>query len=78
MTLTMAQGSVGGASKAGLRLCGFSSTGVFVEEVVPGSQADTSGQVQKGDQLLEIDGKTIGKPTCVTDFEVVYCSSFHI
>ena len=56
----MAQGSVGGASKAGLRLTGFSSTGVFVEEVLPGSQAEVEGLVQRGDQLLQINETKIG------------------
>ncbi len=57
----MARGSVGGASKAGLRLSGFSTTGVFVEEVLPGSQAEVKGQIQRGDQLLKINGTKIGR-----------------
>ena len=52
---------MGGASKAGLRLGGFSSTGVFVEGVLPGSETEKDGQFREGDQLLEIDGRKIGE-----------------
>ena len=51
---------MGGASKAGLRLSGLSSTGVFVDRVLPGSQAEVEGHIQRGDQLLEINGRKIG------------------
>lgn len=52
---------MGGASKAGLQLGGFSSTGVFVDGVLPGTEAEVKGQIQKGDQLLEVNGGKIGE-----------------
>ena len=52
---------MGGASKAGLQLGGFSTTGVFVEEVVSGSEAEVKGQLRSGDQILQLDRTKIGK-----------------
>ena len=60
MTLTLTEGTVGGASKAGLQLGGFTSTGVFVEAVLPGSEAAVEGQIQKADQLLKVNDIEIG------------------
>ena len=47
---------MGGASKAGLQLGGFSSTGVFIEKLLPGNEAE----LQTGDQLLQINETKIG------------------
>ena len=52
---------MGGASKAGLKLGGFSTTGVFVDSIIPGSEAEMKDLVQKGDQLLQINDTKIGK-----------------
>lgn len=72
---------MGGASKAGLELGGFSSTGVFVEDLIPGSEAEVKGQLRKGDQLLEINGTKIGTPLSMDSVEThsecsCYCYFF--
>jgi hypothetical protein len=56
VTLVLTKGTVGGASKVGLQLGGFSSTGVFIERLLPGNEAP----LKIGDQLLEINETKIG------------------
>jgi len=60
VSITMGGLAVGGARRVGLELIGLSSTGVFIDEVSPGGEAERS-DLRKGDQILEVDDKHVGE-----------------
>ena len=51
----------GGGASIGIDMVGLSSTGVFVGGVSRDSTAER--KVQAGDQILQINGKSVGKTT---------------
>ena len=51
--------SARGGANIGIEMVGLSSTGVFVGGVCDGSKAE--GKVQIGDQILEINGRSVGE-----------------
>ena len=48
-------------SGLGMDLTGLSDTGVFVSELIPEGTMETSRLVRVGDQILQVNGQSVGK-----------------
>lgn len=55
------QHSASACEKLGIELSGSSASGVFVAGIVRRSEAEKGGELQVGDQVLEVNGKSTGR-----------------
>ena len=56
-TVTVTQSAEG----LGLDIVGLTRVGLFVNSIQEGSVAERSGQIQRGDQVMEVNGMSCGK-----------------